>query len=970
MDKTTGSIIDEYLSYVKLYEAKYDKYLVFIMIGSFYECYSIIEDDNNLKDMCNLLNILLTRKNKTIKKISKSNPLMCGIPCCSLEKYLGVLIENNYTVIVYNQNDIANSKKKNRILDKIYSKGTYIDIEKDNSKDILTNENIILSIYRETIKDNDVLGISTINLATGEVNVLELYNNNDMTKLLEDLNKIIIMYKPKEIIYSYEGLNNDNIYKLINNRELIFHDNKIICPDYFKISYQNEFFKLVYKNYNMGFLSAIEYLDMEKINYGRTSLVILLNFAYSYDNMIIENINKPTVNINNNVLNLHNNALEQLNVFSLANTQTYKYNSLYDVINNNSTRLGMRLLKKLLSEPIIDVEELNRRYSIVEGLMKNKNYKVYESELKNIIDIEKYHKSLGIMKLQPYQYGRLHKSYTSILNLIKTTKKSVLKEYFDYTLLEEYNLYYEEYNKYFDIDNLEKYSFNFKNVTILNIFNKGMVNEIDEIINNKELEKAKLDTLVQDLTNLMNDSKFQIEIKCNDTNGYYLALTKIRATKLKKLLDSNNMYPDLVFENKIKSSTYITSNQIKEISKKIIISENKLYDVMKDMYYNITISLYKKYYNVLTYVNHFISYTDVFMSFAKASDVNNYSKPLIDLESNKSYIDIKNIRHPIVELLSTKTEYVTNNISINTKDTGMLLYGTNGSGKSTIMKAIGLNLILAQIGCYTASTEFKYYPYISMFTRINHVDNIFKGYSSYEVEIMELKNILKYSNENSLVLGDELLSSTESISAISLISATINHFLSKDISFLFASHLFEIPKYIEKELKTKLYIGHLKTIYDSNKKCFIYNRKLEGGLPMSNYGIVVAQNIIDSHDIIKSALQIQNKILNSNTKLLENKKSKYNKELYVNECYICSDQNIKKKSNNEVLEVHHVVYQSDFLDSNTCMIKDKEHIKKNQLSNLVTLCSHHHDEVHNNKIIMNSWVETSMGAKLDYKIIK
>ena len=962
MNRINFSIIDEYLSYNDLYKDQYENYIVLLQVGSFYEMYSIIQDDPKLKEVCELLNLLLTRKNKTIQNISKNNPHMAGIPCCSLQKYLDILIENNYTVIVYDQEDL-DGKKKCRKLNKIYSIGTYINCEKDNK-----TENIILSIYRETIKENNICGISTINLSTGDVNVLEIYNENDMTKLLEDLNKIIIIHKPKEIIYTYENKENnekDCVYNILYNKNSIFHYNKEINKDYNRISYQNDFLKNVYKNYNMGFLSSIEYLYMEKYSYSIISLIILLNFAYKYDNMIIENINKPNIITNKNILNLHNNALEQLNIFSITNN--YKYNSLFDVINKNSTKLGIRLLKKILSEPITDIEELNIRYDLVDKLMHNDIYKKYDNELKNIIDIEKYHKSLGIFKLQPYQYGRLNASYKSISNIINMSKIE-FKKYFDYELLKEYENYYDEYKKYFNIDNLELYSFNNKNTTILNIFNEGIVKDIDEVIYKINIEKQKLEVLSETLSKLINNDK--IEVQCSDKDGYYLVLTKIRANKLKKSIidnDSDGIYKDLIFEDKVKASTYITSKSIKTISKSIILNEAKLYDIIKQSYYDITKLLYNKYYKMLIYINHFISHIDVFNSFAKVSFINNYSKPIIDSNSQKSYMDIKNIRHPIIELLSTSTEYITNDIQINVNHTGMILYGINASGKSSIMKSVGLNLILAQIGCFTATSNFTYYPYNSIFTRIDHTDNLFKGMSSFEKEIFELKTILSYSDTNSLVLGDELLSSTENVSAISIISATINNFLSKNISFLFASHLHNIPKYIDSNLKTKLYIGHLKTEYDDVNKCFIYNRKLQIGESIKNYGLIVAQNILSDTLIIKDALQIQNKIINNNVEILENKKSKYNTELNVDKCYICDDCNISKKSN-DVLEVHHIVFQSKFKD-NKCIIDDKQHIKKNNKSNLVTLCTYHHDQVHNNIISINGWIKTTNGIRLDYKII-
>ena len=794
---------------------------------------------------------------------------------------------------------------------------------------------------------------------------MEIYNNNDITKLLEDLNKIIIIHKPKEIIYTYENKGSDIkdcVYNILYNKDSIFHYNKEINKDCMRISYQNDFLKNVYKNYNMGFLSSIEYLDMEKYKYSIISLIILLNFAYKYDNMIIENINKPNILTNKNILNLHNNALEQLNVFSLTNN--YKYNSLFDVINKNSTKLGIRLLKKILSEPITDINELNTRYELVENLITNDIYKKYDSELNNVIDIEKYHKSLGIFKLQPYQYGRLNTSYKSISNIINMSKMD-FKNYFDYELLKEYENYYNEFQKYFNIENLELYSFNNKNTIVLNIFNKGIITDIDEIINKIHIEKNKLQLLSENLSKLINNDK--IEIQSSDKDGYYLVLTKIRANKLKKnIIDADKDYKDLIFEDKVKASTYITSKSIKVISKSIILNEAKLSDIIKQSYYNITESLYKKYYKMLIYLNYFISHIDVFNSFAKVSFMNNYSKPIIDKNSEKSYMDIKNIRHPIIELLSTSTEYITNDIQINTEYTGMILYGINASGKSSIMKSVGLNLILAQIGCFTSTSSFIYYPYNSIFTRIDHTDNLFKGMSSFEKEIFELKTILSYSDTNSLVLGDELLSSTENVSAISIISATINNFLSKNISFLFASHLHNIPKYINNDFKNKLYIGHLKTEYDDKNKCFIYNRKLQPGESIKNYGLIVAQNILSDALVIKDALQIQNTIINNNVEILENKKSKYNIELNVDKCYICNDCNISKKYN-DVLEVHHIIYQSKFKD-NKCVIEDKKHIKKNSKSNLVTLCTYHHDQVHNNKITINGWIKTTNGIKLNYKI--
>ena len=85
--------------------------------------------------------------------------------------------------------------------------------------------------------------------------------------------------------------------------------------------------------------------------------------------------------------------------------------------------------------------------------------------------------------------------------------------------------------------------------------------------------------------------------------------------------------------------------------------------------------------------------------------------------NNNSFINCKEIRHPIIEHIQTKTPYVTNDIVLGDNDiNGILLFGTNASGKSSLMKAIGLNIIMAQAGCYVASTEFRYNPYKYLFT--------------------------------------------------------------------------------------------------------------------------------------------------------------------------------------------------------------------------------------------------------------
>ena len=146
----------------------------------------------------------------------------------------------------------------------------------------------------------------------------------------------------------------------------------------------------------------------------------------------------------------------------------------------------------------------------------------------------------------------------------------------------------------------------------------------------------------------------------------------------------------------------------------------------------------EKYKIIFERIPKFIAELDVIKSGAKTSLLYNYCKPTITENNKQSFIECYEMRHPIIEQIQKKYEYIPNNCFIgkqnnqkNQKDhnyhtNGILLYGINASGKSSYMKAVGLNLILAQAGFYVAAKSFTYYPYTKLFTRISGNDNIFK----------------------------------------------------------------------------------------------------------------------------------------------------------------------------------------------------------------------------------------------------
>jgi DNA mismatch repair protein MutS len=307
---------------------------------------------------------------------------------------------------------------------------------------------------------------------------------------------------------------------------------------------------------------------------------------------------------------------------------------------------------------------------------------------------------------------------------------------------------------------------------------------------------------------------------------------------------------------------------------------------------------------------------------------------------------MKDIRHPLVEKI-IETEYITN--SLNLSGEGLLLYGLNSSGKTCLTKAIGVNIILAQAGLYTAC-KLVYSPYQMVLTRLTGNDDLLRGKSSFAVELSELKSILKVANEKSLVLGDELTRGTETCSGSALSVTTMNTLAKRGSTFVLSTHMHHLPSM--KQLNKNIIVKHLTTHYDEEKKVLVYDRLLKDGQGSNYYGIEVAKSLGFDKDFLDEAIRIRAEMI-GNTHLLNTKVSRYNSKLYVDQCLLCS------KSTG--LETHHLREQVEADEKGFI-----DHFHKDERFNLLVLCKECHIKIHadKKKIIGQN---TSLGVQ--YKVI-
>ena len=378
------------------------------------------------------------------------------------------------------------------------------------------------------------------------------------------------------------------------------------------------------------------------------------------------------------------------------------------------------------------------------------------------------------------------------------------------------------------------------------------------------------------------------------------------------------------------NNSMATSDYIYGIAKSIVKSKDKLITLLQSHFKNFSETFNNKFYNDIENIVDFISKVDILQNKCYTADKFNLCKPNIFIENeNNSFIDCKGLRHLLIEKINQNELYVANNISF--KDKSYLLYGTNAVGKTSFIKSIGIAIIMVQAGLYAPASEFNFSVYKSLFTRILGNDNIFKGLSTFAVEMSELRSILKYSNKNSLILGDELCSGTESTSALSIFASGIKFLSERNCSFIFATHFHEITKYNEiTELNNVKFI-HLTVLYDNITRKLIYDRKIKDGSGDNTYGLEVCKSLSLPDDFLEYAHNLRIKYNCENNPILNNKKSIYNSNKLRGLCEIC-------KVNNGT-EVHHLIYQKDA----------PKHIK-NHKANLINICEKCHNEIHHSNM--------------------
>ena len=769
------------LKYLEVKE-KYNDTIVFYRLGDFYEMFfedAIIASRE--------LELTLTGRNAGLDE----RVPMCGIPYHAYLSYLEKLVEKGYKVAICEQ--LTDPKLSKGLVDRdviqVVTKGTIIDdtLEaKDNN-------------YIGAVFDFDYCyGVSYCDISTGEFHSMILNYNSDelITDLLNhNVKELLINSKVDKVIYSTLK---DTYHLLITIRDDI---------------YEGETY-----NYITSDLADIRLITVSNF---------LLQYILDNKKGDMSHLQKVHLIESNKYLQFDNHTKRNLELVETLRQKERMYSLLW-LLDKTKTAMGSRLLKYNIENPLVDEEEINKRFDIVDKLLTEFILKNdLQTYLDDVYDLERLCSRISYGNMNARDLIQLKKSLKVLPNI-----KDILKEIEFYMDIDTFTDIY---------DLLEKSIIEDPPIGIHDggIIKEGYNSELDELrsvsINSKDFI-LKIEQEEKERTGIKN-----LHLGYNKVFGYYIEISKSNIPLVK---DEWGWDRKQTLAN---AERFITP-LLKEKESIILGAEEKIMSLEYELFMEIRDNI-KKYTSAIQKTSKVIALVDMLCSFATVSEENAFIRPVFTKEN---VVDIRDARHPVVEKVS-KSEFVPNDIVMG-KDTDILLItGPNMAGKSTYMRTFAIIVIMAQIGCFVPCKSAKLKIFDKIFTRIGASDDLVSGDSTFMVEMKEANNAITNATENSLLIFDELGRGTATYDGMALARSILEYIHNKvKTKTLFSTHYHELTT-LSSELK-RLSNVHVSAVEEEGKITFLH--KVKQGAVDKSYGIHVASLAHLPKEVIDRAYEI------------------------------------------------------------------------------------------------------------------
>ena len=701
---------------------------------------------------------------------------MCGVPHNNVKPYIEKLVNKGYRVAICEQLEDPKTTKgmvKRGIVD-VISKGTIADNDLLNDKDA--------SYIASILFFNDSILLTILDISTGYLASMSIENNEDAL-----INEILGL-NLKEVIF-VDNLNTALIDLLKNT----YNIEVTISHEFLWDKYEYLFSTISDARVKSGVAHLFYYLDHRQLK-------------------DLSHINKINYIKKNDYLEMDIHSIRNLELVETLRLKERTY-SLIWLLDKCKTAMGSRKLKSWMLNPLKNKDAINARYDKIEKL---NNEFILKDELKNLLyevyDIERLSGKVINGSLNARDLIQLKKS----IGVLPEIKKIIEKLGFDYDIV--------THEKIFEL--LEKSLVEEPPISIKEgyMIKTGFNSELDEL---REIRSGGKDFVAAFEAKVKEETGIKsLKVGFNKVFGYFIEIPN----------GSKNLVKEEYHWERRQTLTncerYI-SPALKEKESMILNAEENIIDLEYKLFCDIK-EIVKKEVPSLNKTADALSEIDALTSLSVCSEEYSLVRPIL---TNDHIIDIKNGRHPVVEVVS-KSEYVPNDCVMDNGINTLLITGPNMSGKSTFMRQLAIIVIMAQMGSFVPC-EAATLPIIDkIFTRIGASDDLVSGESTFMVEMKEARNAIDGATENSLILFDELGRGTATYDGMSLAQAILEYISENIGAFtLFSTHYHELTR-LDKKFKNIKNV-HVSAVENGSQITFLH--KVKNGAVDKSYGIHVAR---------------------------------------------------------------------------------------------------------------------------------
>ena len=773
---------------------KYKDCILFYRLGDFYEMF--FDDAINVS-----IELELTLTGKDCGQEERAP--MCGIPYHAAETYISRLISKGYKVAICEQLEDPKQAKGivKRDVIRVVTPGTVIEANLLEDK----KNNYIMSIYKNGI----YFGVTVCDITTGDFRTTEIKETNNFAALLDEISK----YSPAEIVVNtmlYDC--KEEIDKIKERFEVYITrlDEKEFTDNYEALSVKYKIVDDEEKNVD----------DISKYMLSVAATNALITYLLDTQKNNLEHINKLIVYSITKYMALDINARRNLEITEKLRDKSKKGTLLW-VLDKTATSMGGRLLRRWLNNPLIDVNQINKRLDAVAELKDNIILRGDLTDaLKKVYDIERLAGKISYGSANGRDLISLKssaKQLPEIKKILSQTKSGMLAEI------------------YSELDTLDD---------IYELIDKTIVDDPPISVKEGGLIKLGYDEEIDKLKTATTDGKnwiIQLEaderektgikglkVGFNKVFGYYIEVTK----------SNISLVPDRYIRKQTLTNgeRYITE-ELKNLENQILGAEEKVINLE----YNVFAEVREKIEAQIERVQKsagIVAMLDGLCSLATVAEDQNYVRPEVD---GSGVIDIKDGRHPVIEKILPSGSFVQNDTYLDKNDNRLsIITGPNMAGKSTYMRQVALITLMAQIGSFVPASYARIGVVDKIFTRVGASDDLSMGQSTFMVEMMEVAQILKEATGNSLVILDEIGRGTSTYDGLSIAWAVAEYISDKEkcgAKTLFATHYHELT-----DLENKLEgVKNYSIAVKEKGEDIIFLRKIVKGGTDESYGVHVAK---------------------------------------------------------------------------------------------------------------------------------